>query len=128
MVIVKDVAYGVDIQMLSAQLRMEDEGNIKPIEHYNAEFKNDRAWVLQNEYEMQLGAAHAVMNMLNLPRLKCDVIMFSNRGFTGVRMPLEIERGVDRKIQLNMMAAAANLAVSEATTKLQRTQVRNLTR
>ena len=122
MVIVKDVAYGVDIQMLSAQLRMEDEGNIKPIEHYEVEFKNDRAWILQNEYEMQLGAAHAVMNMLNLPRLKCDVIMFSNRGFTGVRMPLEIERGVDRKIQLNMLAAAVNITINNAEAKLHKMQ------
>lgn len=98
MAIYKGEAYPIDVQMLSAELRHEED-NSRDLAFYENEFTEDRRWILQNETEMGVAAAHALMNFLNLPRIACDIVMFCNRGFTGTRMPFEVERGVARKFE-----------------------------
>lgn len=95
MVIYKGECYGVQIELEGIELRMQNEPE-KSEGIHKAELDEERDWVRCNEGEMLLAMGHAVMNSLNLHRMEFEVMLFSNRGFSGKLQLFEIERGPDR--------------------------------
>lgn len=95
MVLYKGEAYGVQIELEGLELRKQNEPE-KSEGILKAEMDEERDWVRSNETEMHLAMGHAVMNHLNLHRMEYEVMLFSNRGFSGKLQLFEIERGPDR--------------------------------
>lgn len=100
-VIVGDQAYPLQIETPGAEKRHEEESDLSVEEHRKA-VATDRNWILANEPEISVAAAHAVMNHLNLQRLKCRVHLLRHFGFSGQFEDLEIERGVARKFDIKV--------------------------
>lgn len=95
MVLYKGEAYGVQINFDGIELRKQREPD-KPEGILKAEAQADKDWAKSNEEELKLALGHAVMNHLNLKRMEFEVMLFSNRGFSGMLELLEIERGPER--------------------------------
>lgn len=95
MVIYQGEAYGVQIRFRDLEQRRAADPD-KSDEILRAEMQEDLDWILTNEPELQLSMGHAVMNHLNLHRMAYDVMLFNNRGFSGILETQEIERGPDR--------------------------------
>lgn len=95
MVLYKGEAYGVQINLEGMELRKQNEPEKSEAIH-RAELDEDRDWARTNEPELQLAFGHAVMNHLNLHRLEYEVMLFNNRGFSGMLQLFEIERGPER--------------------------------
>ena len=95
MVLYKGEAYGVQIELEGMELRKQKEPEKSEAIH-RAELDEDRDWARTNEAELQIAFGHAVMNHLNLHRMEYEVMLFNNRGFSGMLQLFEIERGPER--------------------------------
>lgn len=95
MVVVDGEAYPVQITLMNSANRMLIYENLTP-EKAGEEIKQDRFWAINNEYELQLSAGHAVMNSLSLDRLYFKVQLFECKGFSGTIADLGVERVKDR--------------------------------
>jgi hypothetical protein len=95
MVLYNGEAYGVQIEIEGLKVRMEQEPT-KPKSILIKERDEEMDWIRANEDEMKLAMAHAVMNHLNLHELECEVMLFTNRGFSGMLELLKIARGPER--------------------------------
>lgn len=96
MVMYEGEAYGVQIFFEGMDLRKKNEPD-KSDEQHAKEHHEDITWARNNEGEIKLAMLHAVMNHFSLPRIKAEVMLFTNRGFSGIIEDFEIERGVARK-------------------------------
>lgn len=95
MVVVGEEAYPIQINMRDAKSRMAIYENLTP-ETAKAQIQQDRYWALGNEYEIQLGLGHSVMNALNLEKLYFKVQLFESKGFSGTIADLGVARIHDR--------------------------------
>jgi hypothetical protein len=101
MVVYKGEAYGVQIEVPNAETRFELDPS-KTIAEHKLAIATDGKWAMANEDEMTVAFAHAVMNHLNLNRLKAKVLLFKEAGFSGVIVEREIERGAMRHFDVKV--------------------------
>jgi len=95
MVVVGDEVYPIQINMRDAKSRMAIYGNLTD-ETAKEQIRQDRHWALGNQYEMQLGMGHSVMNALNVDKLFFKVQLFESKGFSGTIADLGVARIHDR--------------------------------
>jgi len=69
--------------------------------------KEDKEWLLANEADAVKACANAAMRMLNLRKLDCRVVLFSNFGFSGQRHRLPVAMGPDALAVLAKYKTAA---------------------
>lgn len=59
---------------------------------------DDYKWAIENENLMRVKCAHALMNLLNLPFIACQVLLFGTKGFSADYTHVEVARsGSGRK-------------------------------
>jgi len=62
-----------------------------PIE-FIFEDSEDEQWAIENENMMRIKCAHALMNLLNLKRVKCQVVLFGTKGFSADYVYVEVAK------------------------------------